>query len=102
MACDFSFERRETLGNFDVIPREIPHSGECADDEDTHLDRSRAAQHRSGHDGTMLGEGPGKCRGVLEVPEVVTVCDNLIPLLPRQLKSEVRWEPFFVPLDGLD
>jgi len=44
----------------------------------------------------MLRKGIGQDIGVLELGEVVTICDHLIPLPTSELKDKIEWKALVI------
>ena len=55
----------------------------------------------SRHQCSVLGEGKRQRRGKLEPPEVVTICNHLVPLGATELEYKIFWEALRVALNLL-
>jgi hypothetical protein len=82
----------ELGGEFGVATRQRTQSDESPHNEHARLDCARALQYRGHHDRAMLRECPRERPRETQAREVVTVCDHLDALRPRQPESEVARE----------
>jgi hypothetical protein len=73
----FRFEQVELGGEPGARQEHLAELDEGADNEKARLDGARAVQDRGSHNRAVLDEGTRQLRRKADVPEVVTVCDQL-------------------------
>lgn len=90
VAGDFALELVEFARKLAVRYGCLAQLHEGAHDVHAGLDCMRRVEHRSGHQGAVLGECDRQRGGVPEVREVITVRDHLGLLRPGRAEGKIR------------
>ena len=101
MISQLSFKLCYLPGQFLVLGDCTAQSNECPDNEKTSVDSTGRVQDACSHESPVLSKYQGIDRGIFQLFEVVTVCDNLRLFIFVQLKHEICWKTIHISADCL-